>query len=221
MKRIAIIGVLLSLCTSLVYSYQLSESDFSRSMMHYFETRSPDFFDDSVQFFSERKIDSGHARDIYVAFFCEFSKDEAQRDQIIAALNKNDNKNLHDFFDFVLKVDIDRFFGTQKPSSDLNDLYWACYFASGSNAYLQQIFDTAFDHLSEQKDLGLFLAATSAAWSLASNAQQFPSVTTYLKRISDDSTSRFVSEVLTRSPESYRTQAIDFIKKQRAKGIWK
>jgi hypothetical protein len=189
-------------------------------MMHYFETKSPDLVDDAVQFFSDRKIESGHVRDIYVAFFCEFSKDESQRKQIFAALEKSDNPNLHDFFDFVLRVDIDKFFSTQKPNSDLNDLYWACYFADGNNAYLQQIFDTAFDHLSEQRDLGLYLAATSAAWSLASNAQQFVSVTEYLKRISDDYNSRFISELLTRSPESYKTQAIEFIKKQRAKGVW-
>lgn len=103
-----------------------------------------------------------------------------------------------------------------------NDMLWGAFFASGDSIYVRAIVNNLGD-LDERKDLARYMTATSAAWSLAANAQSHPRVRRYLERMKQGTSapwSERLSDVLTRSPEELQERATEVLKEQHARGIW-
>ncbi|MHB1233909.1 MAG: hypothetical protein ACYCZQ_15190 [Burkholderiales bacterium] len=103
-----------------------------------------------------------------------------------------------------------------------NDIFWGAFFASGDISYVDKII-AQLKYIDERKDIGLFLTAASAKWSLSSNSRNHPIIKTRLeaiKRDDDDKLRIVVEEILTKTPEQIQGETKVVINEQRKKGVW-
>ncbi len=105
---------------------------------------------------------------------------------------------------------------------ELNDVYWAAYFASGNQQYIKRLVEQLrFDD--ERDNLKLYVTGATAKWSLASNAQSHVQVRSTLevaKLNSDRRTQELIDELLSRDPEDLRRDMAAIVAKQRRAGKW-
>ena len=113
----------------------------------------------------------------------------------------------------------DSILGEIEVSPPYNDINWAAYFASGNTDYLDNILkNTPYDL--EREDLNLFMTGFSAKWSLCSNARQDKNVKAYLESV-EEGEKYPIAEILEKEPYEFREKAIQVVKEQREKGVWK
>ncbi|WP_319558515.1 hypothetical protein [Thiomicrorhabdus sp.] len=108
-------------------------------------------------------------------------------------------------------------------SPQRNDMNWACFFATGDSKYLNDIIFT-LKHLDNRDDFERFLTASSAKWSLSSNAKTHFIVKMSMEamKVGDVPEMRGIAEeILNKSPRQIRDETIAIIKEQRDKGKWK
>jgi hypothetical protein len=108
-------------------------------------------------------------------------------------------------------------------STQLNDMYWGAFFASGNPDYLRRLVDQ-LHYVDERNDFSLFMTGVSAQWSLASNAQSHILVRSTLETAkvnSDRRTQELISELLAQGPARVKQEASEIIRKQREAGKWR
>jgi len=104
----------------------------------------------------------------------------------------------------------------------MNDLCWGAYFASGKNSYLDALV-SRLAYLSERKNLMLYMTASSAQWSLSSNARLHSQVKQYLEtamKNSPENIKQAINEALSKNPGEFQENSIRVLKEQHEKKIW-
>ena len=104
-----------------------------------------------------------------------------------------------------------------------NDIFWGAFFASGDYAYLNKLIDQ-LKFLDERKDIGLYLTAASAKWSLSSNARTHFRVRMAMEamKVGDVRKMRpIATDILEKTPEQIREETAEVIREQKEKGVWK
>lgn len=113
-------------------------------------------------------------------------------------------------------------FRKEPISPSLNDIYWGAFFASGDIYFIEEI-TKHLKYLDERNDLLLYLAGSSAEWSLSSNAAMRPKVKSDLLLIKEKANphiARRIESLLAKRPDEIRQEMQDVIMEQVAKGVW-
>jgi hypothetical protein len=108
-------------------------------------------------------------------------------------------------------------------SPQLNDGWWAAFFATGSTKFIDKIIDQ-LQYCDERNDESLFVAGATAKWSLASNARTNPSARSALNAAKANATGRkqeLINEALNEDPGSIKQEIKEIIQSQRQAGKWK
>lgn len=108
-------------------------------------------------------------------------------------------------------------------SAEVNDAYWAAFFASGDSKFIYKLIDQ-LRYFDERDDFQLFGAGGTAMWSLASNAQSQPRVKQAIaeaKGGADKRTQELITELLGKDPELIRYDVKEIVKKQKESGKWR
>jgi hypothetical protein len=105
---------------------------------------------------------------------------------------------------------------------ELNDVYWAAFFASGNPEYIKKLVEQLrFDD--ERDNLKLYMTGASAKWSLSDQARKIGLVRSTIeaaKATADKRTQELIDELLSRKPEDLRRDMAATVAKQRAAGKW-
>ena len=113
-------------------------------------------------------------------------------------------------------------FDTSIAQPGLNDMCWGAYFASGKSIYLDALV-SRLAYLSERKNLMLYVTASSAQWSISSNAIQHSQVKQYLESVikkAPDDIKQAISNALNKSPKEFKDSMARILKEQHDKKIW-
>jgi len=102
-----------------------------------------------------------------------------------------------------------------------NDMNWACFFGSGEEQYLDNIVEN-LAYLGERKDLNKFMTASSAQWSLSSNALGHAPVMAKLVQLNNAKgpMQKIAGETLAKSAGELQSEATAVVKEQHQRGVW-
>jgi hypothetical protein len=109
----------------------------------------------------------------------------------------------------------------EAPSPYRNDMLWGAFFATGDVAYVHAVVDR-MKYLGEREDLNLFLTASSAQWSLCSNAKSHAAVAKILQNFhaSGDRWRQEIDDALTKTPDEIRRAMNEVLRLQEEQGVW-
>ncbi len=108
-------------------------------------------------------------------------------------------------------------------SPQLNDGWWAAFFASGNPKFVEKIIDQ-LQYCDERKDQLLFFSGATAKWSLASNARSNPLVRSTVENAKTTASAHqreLINEVLNEDPALIKQEIKEIIQTQRQAGKWK
>ncbi|MBV9442426.1 MAG: hypothetical protein JO217_07000, partial [Acidobacteriaceae bacterium] len=108
-------------------------------------------------------------------------------------------------------------------SAQLNDGWWAAFFASGNSKFVEKIVDE-LPYSDERKDELLFFAGATAKWSLASNARTDPLVRSTIEKAKARANARrqeLINEVLNEDPDRIKQEMKEIVQRQREAGKWR
>ncbi|MBV9155893.1 MAG: hypothetical protein JO097_06505 [Acidobacteriaceae bacterium] len=108
-------------------------------------------------------------------------------------------------------------------SPQLNDGWWAAFFASGNPRFVDKIVDQ-LQYFDERTDEMLFFAGATAKWSLASNARTHSLVQSAIEKAKATTISRkqeLLDEVLKKDPARIKQEISEIVQRQREAGKWK
>jgi hypothetical protein len=83
---------------------------------------------------------------------------------------------------YEISKDIEKIMTIDEHEPGINDFFWGAFFASGEQKYIERIA-AELKYVTEKDSLMLYLAGSSAKWSLCSNAIQYPLVKSHLQKI--------------------------------------
>jgi hypothetical protein len=123
--------------------------------------------------------------------------------------------NTQELLNIFIAIDnsnIGSFLENSKPSGALNDMYWTLYFSSGDVQYLDYLLTVIKNHSNETSDMYLYLAASSAIWSLAGNSRMYGQVRTHINntKILDDRIKRYI---LNTNPDVISNETVEYVRK--------
>ena len=108
-------------------------------------------------------------------------------------------------------------------SPQLNDGWWAFFFASGNPKFVDKIIDQ-LQYCDERTDEMLFFAGATAKWLLASSARTNPLVRSTLESAKAKASTRqreLISEVINEEPALIKHEMKETVQRQREAGKWK
>jgi hypothetical protein len=108
-------------------------------------------------------------------------------------------------------------------SLQLNDGWWAAFFASGNPKLVEKIIDQ-LQYCDERNDQILFFAGATAKWSLASNARSHPLVRSTVENAKTTASARqreLIDQVLNEDLARIEQEIKEIIQTQREAGKWK
>ncbi|MGI5173372.1 hypothetical protein H0R92_07190 [Treponema sp. OMZ 840] len=233
-KRFFMLFASLSLCVCMLNAEQPAEQNqapadeknilfaeevYGTFLMHYFETKDSRITDITVAYFNTQNEIKESMHTLLIGFYCELFKDSILKEAILEGIASLEKDSITDFFYRIAALDYEQVCNQAPVLPDTNDMYWASYFASGDEKYLDYIFQAALRFQDDLSTPELFLTGQTALWSLASNARQFDSVRTYIdsKRSVHKKTADYI---LYTDPEDIKTAIIRIIASQREKGLW-
>lgn len=133
---------------------------------------------------------------------------------------KQDSADLRTLFDndfsknqllqqcYDLSKHIESIMAIDKHEPGINDFYWGAFFASGEKKYVKRIASELMN-VAEKDSLMLYLAGSSAKWSLCSNARQYPLVKSHLLEIREEESDQVKAEIdrlLSMNPSSVQEE---------------
>jgi|GEM_PF-982625 len=130
-------------------------------------------------------------------------------------------KNINNIYNNCLKLSLvkDTILNWGEHNAAVNDLHWGAFFASGDTRYLDVLVSEM--KYCDSKDINLFVTATSARWSLCSNAIAYVQVKNYLESIKEKvhwELKPYILEVLNSDPGDIRNKMLSDIRKIKADG---
>jgi hypothetical protein len=128
----------------------------------------------------------------------------------------NKLKNIQDLVQYCLMLSQskDTILNWAGHNASINDLRWGAFFASGDSRYLSKLV-SEMEYCDRDDSLMLFLAGSSAKWSLCANARQYPEVKRYLENAKDTSSKSLrphIEEALSSSPSDIKDKMIEVLK---------
>lgn len=108
-------------------------------------------------------------------------------------------------------------------SAQLNDGWWAGFFASGNTKFIDRIVDQ-LEYFDNRTDQALFFAGATAKWSLASNARSQRRVRSAIEHAKTTAKARkkeLINEVLNDDPIRIKQEISEIVKTQTEAGTWK
>lgn len=108
-------------------------------------------------------------------------------------------------------------------SPQLNDGWWAAFFASGNPKFVDKIIDQ-LQYCDNRKDEMLFFAGATAKWSLASNARTNTLVRSAIENAKAKASARqqeLINEVLNEDPARIKQEIKETVQRQREAGKWR
>jgi hypothetical protein len=198
---------------------KLTVGEFGEHLQSYFENKNDKIIYETIEIYK-----SGEANDrvqqMLVFFYNGIKLDDVKKfDHYFDIVNKSGDANLKKLFDGIKAYDIKEFLDTDKPSALLNDALWLLYFSSGDVKYLERLFIVIKDYHKDTENLNNYLAARTAAWSLKSNMNNYPSVKKYFlaSKILNSEIKNYITNT---AASKIQEDTIEFAKLQRSKGIW-
>jgi hypothetical protein len=121
-------------------------------------------------------------------------------------------QGLLNIFIAIENSNIGSFLEHSEPSGALNDIYWTLYSSSGNVQYLDYLLNVVKNHSNETSDMYLYLAASSAIWSLAGNSRIYRQVRTHIDntRIIDNQIKRYI---LNTNPDVIKNETVEYVRK--------
>jgi hypothetical protein len=133
-------------------------------------------------------------------------------------------KNKNNVFSFILQLGQtrDTLAHWKNHGPEENDMMWAAYFGTGEPKYLDRLIsETKFAN--REDSLNLLFAATSAKWSLCSNARQHPAIDQYLRKqvtAVDAQTKQVLEEILSQEPQYFKEKMVAQIQDMKKRGLF-
>ena len=108
-------------------------------------------------------------------------------------------------------------------SAQLNDGWWAGFFASGNPKFIDKLIEQ-LQYCDDRSDEMLFFVGATAKWSLASNARTNPLVRSTAENAKTTASARqreLINEVLNKDPALIKEEIKEIVQTQREAGKWK
>jgi hypothetical protein len=212
MKKVFLIFMFAALIANVVIA-----QDLSNILQTYYLTKPDHLLETTIAFVNSPQVES-EMQFMFLGFYgALFSVDTMARNEFRANLERIEQDDIREYFRRLLTFNIDSLYEEAKYSALYNDLNWASFFATGHLKYIDNILKVA-EHDSERKDLNLYLAGSSAKWSLCSNALQDKNVKQYL--VSIKCTNPLIKNILSKKPEQHYNETVKVLKTQKKKGVW-
>ena len=122
---------------------------------------------------------------------------------------------------YEMSQDIETILTIDKHEAGMNDFYWGAFFASGEQKYIERIA-SELKYVKEKDFLMLYLAGSSAKWSLCSNSKQYPLVKKHLLVIREKETDDVREQIdllLKMEPGAVKEEMINDVKEYKKKMV--
>jgi len=93
-------------------------------------------------------------------------------------------------------------------SPDVLDLLWSEFFVTGEAKPVKRITE-ALSGLEDKDNMGVFIVASAARWSLTSNAVQFDKVLEILKGIQKENSTKAIADIIEKAEETRKKGKTD------------
>lgn len=93
-------------------------------------------------------------------------------------------------------------------SPDVLDLLWSEFFVTGEAKPVKRITE-ALSGLDDKDNMGVFIVASAARWSLTSNAVQFDKVLEILKGIQKENSTKAIADIIEKAEETRKKGKTD------------
>jgi len=219
MKKNVIFYLFLINFSGLLYAQNLTINEYSKRLTNYFLNKNNNIIFDTIELYKGNiPVDDPKEFDVNVMFFFYgVKKDNINRyNYFYDVVHQSANKRLIAIFEDIEKYDLDLFFLDPAINPSLNDIYWTLYFSSGNVSYLDKIMKM-IELYHESNDIMLYLTAHSGIWSFKLNMQNYPTIFNYIKNLKNINIKNYI---LNTSIEDIAEDMVEFIRKQRDKGIW-
>lgn len=202
-----------------------SDNDLNSFFVTYYQHPKPELISPAIKYLGSNNLISKN-KDIVAPltsfFSVVFSNNPISRSEWISLIEKQEPQTRTTLLN-AIDSSPEQLAEQAKSGMEKNDIYWFAFFASGDTSFVGKILDQ-LKYLDERKELGLFLTAATAEWSLASNAQSHPIVKAMLEsqmRADAGNIQLIAKEILEKGPAKIEAQHRLIINEQRKKGIWK
>lgn len=188
-------------------------------LQSYYLFKDKDVVEKSIDFVNKTNMTYNQLEPIIGGFYgALFEADPTIKEKVLANLEQVESVQIKEFLVSLSRVSIDSAYAKLQRTTDYNDMNWASYFASGNLKYVDNIISN-IRYADERENLNLFLAGSTAEWSLCSNAIQDKRLKKYLISLKDKVES--IDTILAEQPNYFREKTEKVLKEQRLKGLWK
>ncbi|GAB2940850.1 hypothetical protein GCM10027048_01560 [Hymenobacter coalescens] len=195
---------------------QNDQYEYGTLLQTYATRKDPELVAKTITFINTTDAPSQRLTPALHGFFgALFLQDAATKQAFYARIDDISKPEFKQLFYTLKNANIDSLYAQSKPSPVVNDMNWSSYFATGDAKYLDHLIRNT-QYYGERKNLNLFVTASSAMWSLASNAGQYPAVRAYLATVKNKN----VSLLLKKDPAYFQQQMAEIVREQQAKGGW-
>ncbi len=209
-----------AIITASLGAQQASIESYGRQVMNFFREKNQALLEMTLDNLSSILAMGGHDQKIFLVFHAQLFKENSWKERFMVVAQGRDSHELQSFLKGVEEVDLDAIFNSQAPTGFENDYLWACFFATGDMVFVDRLLEIAEAYSLERKDINLFMAGITAAWSLSSNANQFPEVGQHLEQRFEETNSELVRLLLDKSPGEWRNSMYNVLQIQKQAGIW-
>jgi hypothetical protein len=217
MKKKLVIYLFLIHFSGLMYAQNLTINEYSTRLMSYFLNKNNNIIFDTIYNGTISVDDPNEFDDNVMFFFYGIKKDNIDRyNYFYSIVRQSNNQRLIAIFENIEKYNLDQYFLNPTVNASLNDIYWTLYFSSGNINYLDKIM-AIIELYHESNDMMLYLTARSGIWSFKGNMQYYPTILNYINNSKNIIIKNYI---LNTSIEDISRETVEFIRKQRDKGIW-
>jgi len=212
--------ILLFLSQKYVYSQdKYSINEFSSTMQEYFIQPSLEKLSKLLYtYYEENAINQKQSAQMSImGFFCVAFSDIKSDTNLKNDIEKKYSNNEIIFQSYELSKDIGSLLLTEDHSAGINDFFWGAFFASGDKKYIKKIA-SELAYINEKDSLNFYLAASSAKWSLCSNARQYKLVREHLLELKDSEPlliSQQIENILSSEPSEIKEEMILYLKENK------
>ena len=201
-----------------------SREEFGEFVQGYYTNPQPERIEAAMRFAAGSDVMTNDSTGLMtqVTFSCLFARYPDRKPAFEQAINSLDEP-ARAYFQKAVDSDPADLFLQVPPQPKKNDMSWGCYFVTGDVGYAQDVI-AALKNLGERQDMIKFLTASSAQWSLASIAKDEARVRSALEQAAkgkNEVIADAARDALRKSPGELRASAIEFMKAQKAAGVWK
>jgi len=195
---------------------------FNNNIMYYFINKNDSIVHETINIYNKNYNNDimDHVDNIVIFFYYGIKlHDKEKYDQYFDIIKKSNNQKLLYLFRIIETVDLELNLLNHDVIPVLNDFYWALYFSSGNNKYLDRIIYFVTIYNNEAEQLWPYLAARAVLFSFIVNTKKYPTVMNYI--LNNHGMSKEIKDyILNKTVEYLQNETIEYLKIQKEKGIW-